>query len=161
MRIGPERKLRSAMDRIVAGLATKSDKIRALGRAGYARSDIARYLDIRYQHVRNVLVRAESQDQRPGQPGALAPTWVDVGTDGRVVIPAPFRQALGIEHGGSVQVMWEAGEIRLLGRDAAVRRAQNVVSRYVPAGASLADELIADRRAEAAREGSGGGTRRS
>lgn len=47
---------RAAMDAICRGLVTKSDKIRALDKAGYARADIARYLDIRYQHVRNVLV---------------------------------------------------------------------------------------------------------
>lgn len=42
---------------IVAGLATKADKIRALDAAGYSRADIARHLGIRYQHVRNTLVR--------------------------------------------------------------------------------------------------------
>jgi hypothetical protein len=40
---------------VIAGLNTKSDKIRALGRAGYLRTEIATLLDIRYQHVRNVL----------------------------------------------------------------------------------------------------------
>ena len=43
-------------EEIVANLSTKSAKIRALAHAGYSRSDIARLLDIRYQHVRNVLV---------------------------------------------------------------------------------------------------------
>jgi hypothetical protein len=36
--------------------------------------------------------------------------------------------------------------------DAAIRRAQALVRQYVPAERSLVDELIADRRAEAARE---------
>ena len=48
-----------SMTRLTAGLGTKSDKIRALDAAGYERADIARYLDIRYQHVRNVLVNDE------------------------------------------------------------------------------------------------------
>lgn len=43
-------------DKITLELSTKSDKIRALDKAGYARADIARYLGIRYQHVRKVLV---------------------------------------------------------------------------------------------------------
>ena len=34
----------------------------------------------------------------------------------------------------------------------AIRRAQALVRRYVPAGRSLVDELIAERRAESARE---------
>ena len=43
---------------ITNGLNTKSDKIRALAKAGYLRTEIAEILDIRYQHVRKVLVDA-------------------------------------------------------------------------------------------------------
>lgn len=50
---------------IVAGLNTKADKIRALNAAGYSRADIARLLGIRYQHVRNTLIRDD-----PTQPSA-------------------------------------------------------------------------------------------
>ena len=57
------REQRDAMKRLCAGLKTTSDKIRALGNGDFARADIARYLDIRYQHVRNVLVKAEEQDE--------------------------------------------------------------------------------------------------
>ena len=41
---------------VTKGLETKSSKIRALNAAGYSRSEIAKQLDIRYQHVRNVLI---------------------------------------------------------------------------------------------------------
>lgn len=41
---------------ITKDLATVSAKIRALDAAGYTRSQIAKFLDKRYQHVRNVLV---------------------------------------------------------------------------------------------------------
>ncbi|KKK61710.1 hypothetical protein LCGC14_3011610 [marine sediment metagenome] len=37
-------------------LPTKSAKIRAMSADGMSRGDIARALEIRYQHVRNVLV---------------------------------------------------------------------------------------------------------
>ena len=43
---------------LVKDLQTTSDKIRALAHAGYDRAQIAKYLDIRYQHVRNVLLRS-------------------------------------------------------------------------------------------------------
>jgi hypothetical protein len=43
---------------VVQGLRTKSEKIRALANAGYDRAEIAKYLDIIYQHVRNVLVQS-------------------------------------------------------------------------------------------------------
>ena len=46
---------RQRMDELTAGVRTKSDKIRRLAAAGYARAGIARYLGIRYQFVYNVL----------------------------------------------------------------------------------------------------------
>lgn len=39
---------------VVVGLTTTSSKIRSLLAEGYSRSEVAKYLDIRYQHVRNV-----------------------------------------------------------------------------------------------------------
>jgi hypothetical protein len=41
---------------VVKNLRTTSDKIRALAGAGYDRVEISKYLDIRYQRVRNVLL---------------------------------------------------------------------------------------------------------
>jgi hypothetical protein len=43
---------------VVQGLSSTSEKIRALARAGYLRTEISKLLDIRYQHVRKVLVDA-------------------------------------------------------------------------------------------------------
>jgi len=40
-----------------ASLPTKSAKIRAMASDGFTRSQIAKALDIRYQHVRNVLLQ--------------------------------------------------------------------------------------------------------
>jgi bifunctional DNA-binding transcriptional regulator/antitoxin component of YhaV-PrlF toxin-antitoxin module len=70
-----------------------------------------------------------------------------------VVIPAAYRRTLGIEAGGQVLMLLQDGELRIVGRDAAVRLAQEIVAKYVPRGALLSDELIAERRAEAQREG--------
>lgn len=47
---------RKPAEEIIAGLHTTSDKIRALAKGGYDRTEIAKRLNIRYQHVRNVLV---------------------------------------------------------------------------------------------------------
>jgi hypothetical protein len=46
---------------IVANLTTKADKIRTLDRSGMSRAEIARFLGISYQHVRNTLVPATSR----------------------------------------------------------------------------------------------------
>jgi hypothetical protein len=45
-----------ALPKEVAGIESKSGKIRALAAMGWERGDIARTLEIRYQHVRNVLL---------------------------------------------------------------------------------------------------------
>ena len=51
-----------------------------------------------------------------------------------------------------VLVRLEGNELRIYTYAEAMRRAQELVRSFVPPGVSLVDELIADRRAEAARE---------
>lgn len=82
----------------------------------------------------------------------MASRHVRIAPGGRVVIPAEFRKALGVSVGDDLVMRLEDGELRLRSRDAAIRRAQEIVRKYVPDGVSLADELIAERREEAARE---------
>jgi AbrB family looped-hinge helix DNA binding protein len=77
---------------------------------------------------------------------------VRIAPGGRVVIPAEFRKALGVEIGDDVVIELTNGELRLRSFDAALKRVQEIVRRYVPEGVSLADELIRERREEAARE---------
>lgn len=50
--------MRPSAGEVTRGLETKSAKIRALGQAGYKRTEISQLLGIRYQHVRNVLLDA-------------------------------------------------------------------------------------------------------
>lgn len=56
--IDPVDNSRIPPDRIVQGLRTKADKIRTLAKAGYFRTEIAKFLGIRYQQVRHVLERS-------------------------------------------------------------------------------------------------------
>jgi hypothetical protein len=49
---------RQSAEDIIRDLATTSAKIRALAQAGYDRIEISQLLDIRYQHVRKVLLDA-------------------------------------------------------------------------------------------------------
>ncbi len=71
---------------------------------------------------------------------------------GRVVIPIEIRQAMNLKEGDTV--LWELrdGKAQLTTRMAQLQEAQAMVRRFVPAGVSLADELIAERRAENARD---------
>lgn len=143
---------KAEMDRVAAGLPTKSAKIRALGKAGYRRQQIADYLKVRYQHVRNVLVDAEKAGASQAPPAPPRQEWIQVGPDGRLLIPAAFRPLLGVQAGGPVLLVPEDGELRLMSRDAAIRSAQRLMARFAPKGRRLSDELIAERRAEVARE---------
>ena len=67
-------------------------------------------------------------------------------------MPAEHRKALGVKVGDVVLLDLEDGEVRVRTVDQAVKRAQELVRRYVPADRSLMDELIAERRLEAERE---------
>ncbi len=63
-------------------------------------------------------------------------------------IPLEYRQALGIKPGDELVLTLEAGELRVVLPQQALRKAQALVRRYVPEGRSLVDELIAERRRE-------------
>jgi AbrB family looped-hinge helix DNA binding protein len=75
-----------------------------------------------------------------------------VAEGGRIVIPAEYRQALGLHVGDEVILRLEDGEVRLFTLRQVLKRAQELVRRYNPEGRSLADELIMERRQEAANE---------
>lgn len=62
-------------------------------------------------------------------------------------------EALGVDVGDSVVIEVKDDELRLRSRQAAIKKVQALVRKYLPDdGRSLADELIAERREEAARE---------
>jgi antitoxin PrlF len=67
---------------------------------------------------------------------------------GRIVIPAEYRQALGLRIGDEVIVRLEDGEVRIFTPEQAIKRAQELVRRYIPHERALADELITERRME-------------
>jgi AbrB family looped-hinge helix DNA binding protein len=73
-----------------------------------------------------------------------------VNENGRVVIPASFRKALGINIGDEVVLRMEDDELRITTLKRRVERAQRLVRKHLKRGTSLVDELIAERR-EAAR----------
>jgi len=149
-------------DAITEGLRTKSDKIRALAREGATTADIARYLDIRYQHARNVLVRSGLHTRRDGADNAKAGAalmttenpvgWVRTDALGRLQIPAAFLKTAGIGGGEPVRVTASAHGVEILSRRAALKRAHDIARQFVPEGVSLADELIAERQREVERE---------
>jgi hypothetical protein len=143
--------------RAVRGLNTTAAKIRALAAQGRSRADIARALNIRYQHVRNVLIRDEAKARAAGaSETAMVPGKITVAVDGSVVVPATAINALSLKQGDPLFVRIADGEIHLLTRRAVTRRVQSLVREFVPEGVSLVDELIEDRRREVEAEARNG-----
>jgi AbrB family looped-hinge helix DNA binding protein len=77
---------------------------------------------------------------------------IRVNENGRVVIPAAYRKALGIKAGDEVILRMEDDELRITTMKRRIDRARRRVRQYVKPGVSLADELIAERREAAKRE---------
>ena len=161
---------RERMDRIVSAYATTSDRIRALDAAGYPRAEIAKFLDKRYQHVRNVLIAGPPKGspfaRRSPEPGGVGeadskPYVVDgpltvsrlaLDERGRIELSEPVMRALGGRPGGVLIGELAPNRLVLLSVEESVRRVQALVRDLIPGDHSLADSLIADRRREAARE---------
>jgi AbrB family looped-hinge helix DNA binding protein len=81
-----------------------------------------------------------------------AKTRMRVNENGRVVIPASFRKALGIKAGDEVVLRIEDNELRIITLKRHLERAQRLIRKHVKEGRSLVDELIAERRESARNE---------
>jgi AbrB family looped-hinge helix DNA binding protein len=75
-----------------------------------------------------------------------------LGQKGRVVIPAPMREALGVDAGGVLELRMVDGELRISSIRSRIQRAQALASRYVKPGTLVSEELSAERREAAKHE---------
>ncbi len=163
---------------IAARQTTVAGKIRALAAEGVPRADIARFLGKRYQHVRNVLeddaqsggsgyvlgkvdLSGVQEGPRPFEPDERAAYidrrsatafWLKVRPDGSLPLPDEVVELLDAMPGERVFAKIRDGRLMLMSGDEAMREAQALVRKYIPPDVDLAASLIADRRAEAARE---------
>jgi bifunctional DNA-binding transcriptional regulator/antitoxin component of YhaV-PrlF toxin-antitoxin module len=72
---------------------------------------------------------------------------------GRVMLPAWWRRKEGVDSSTELCVaLTEEGALVVETREQGLRRARALLRKYIPEGVNLSDELIAERRAEAARE---------
>ena len=79
-------------------------------------------------------------------------TRIRVSQNGRVVIPASFRKALGINIGDEVVLRLQEDELRITTQQRRIERAQRRARQHVRPGTSLVDEFLAERRDAAKRE---------
>lgn len=76
---------------------------------------------------------------------------VQIGAQGRLVIPAALRKALNLRPGDRLVARKVGDSLVLEPKEAIAKRLQDRF-RHIPKEVSLVDELIAERRAEAAKE---------
>ena len=77
---------------------------------------------------------------------------VTVGENGRLVLPAPFRKALGLAGAGQVVLTLEGDAVRVTSVRRRLMEARHRLRRFVPARQGMVDALIEERRAEVAEE---------
>ena len=76
---------------------------------------------------------------------------VQLGAQGRLVIPAPLRKALNLNQGDSL-VARKVGDSLVLERREAIESRLWTMFQQIPSEVSLVDELVAERRATAQSE---------
>jgi bifunctional DNA-binding transcriptional regulator/antitoxin component of YhaV-PrlF toxin-antitoxin module len=138
---------KNEMDQLTAGITSKAAKVRALNAAGVSTADIGRYLDIRYQHVYNVLLRAGVIEKGVG--AAPAPFDPDAeivvaqsDRHGAITLPEPIRQRLGLVAGEPVYCRVLDDGIHLISRDAALRHVTEAARTKMPEQAALIEALL-------------------
>jgi len=81
---------------------------------------------------------------------------VVVGDRGRVVLPSDVRSELGLKPGSRLLLSTEKdGSLRLRPYRSVADQGRGMLAKLAPAGESMVDELLAERRREAAREDRG------
>jgi bifunctional DNA-binding transcriptional regulator/antitoxin component of YhaV-PrlF toxin-antitoxin module len=75
-----------------------------------------------------------------------------LGPKGRVLLPAGVRQAMGLEEGDVITGWLKDGELRMHSHLHGLRRIQTEASSIAKETVYASEELIAERRAEAAEE---------
>jgi len=153
------------LEKTLAGCKTVAAKIRALAAAGYPRAEIARLLGKRYQHVRNVLeepgppklalMAADGMAEADAKPFQYTPPhtyFLTVEANGSVVLPPEVLKALGAGPGDIV--IADLGEERftLVSGMTGIRLLRDRQAQSSPPGMLASEELIEDRRREAAIE---------
>lgn len=150
---------------LIAGQKTVAGKIRALAGAGVPRAEIARMLGKRYQHVRNVLeepgtanapMESTSGGLAEGDAGKFVhdrpKTYRLEVRNGSVTVPPEVLQALGAGPNGVIIAELDGEFFKIISIPESVRRIQERLRPYWRPGVSIVDELIADRRREAAED---------
>lgn len=75
-----------------------------------------------------------------------------INQNGRIVVPAVIRKAMGLKLGDTIVMSLEDGILRIEPQFAKIRRVQAEFQQFANPESLASDELIAERREEARRE---------
>ena len=75
-----------------------------------------------------------------------------VGEKGVISLPVEYQKVLDLKPGDEVVIRLDNGALRIFPFKKALRRSQEIVRKYIPAGTKLVDSLIRERRLEAENE---------
>jgi bifunctional DNA-binding transcriptional regulator/antitoxin component of YhaV-PrlF toxin-antitoxin module len=105
---------------------------------------------------KSIAIEREMRNNRPTHREILVNVdhfTLHVDNQGRVMLPAWWRRREGVDPSNELCVaVTEEGALVVETREQGLRRARAILRKYIPEGLDLSDELIAERRAEAARE---------
>ncbi|MDP7152605.1 MAG: hypothetical protein QGI08_05785 [Paracoccaceae bacterium] len=143
----------TSFEKELSGIKTISDKIRFLDRKGMERAEIARVLGKRYQHVRNVLERDASlskADVADSDDVSLTrlPASLSVSSTGTIEMPKWICEAIGLYAGQKAVIRLEGDCLVIKSSSNALDEARRKLKQLLPAGSSLAEELLKERREE-------------
>ncbi len=85
-------------------------------------------------------------------PDGTSRYFLVLGPKGRVLLPADMRAAMGLEQGDVITAWLKDGEVRMHSHLHGLRKIQVEASSMAKSNVYVSDELIAERRAEAAKE---------
>lgn len=108
-----------------------------------------------YSHwKKEIMAQTEAEAANDAeQPASLPFRAMTVSADGHLVLPPDVRRAMMLDTDGRVTVSVVDGELRVISPMSAVHQLQRKALSLVRAGTLVSEELIAERRAEADRNG--------
>ena len=139
---------RDEMDALTGDTDNKSEKIRRLYTGGVTAAHIARYLDISYQHVYNVLLRAKliSKGEVKETPAAAAEggetVLLSLEKGGTVRLPAALLAAHGLADGDRLVCRAGPDGLTIMSRQRALDHLREVARSRMPEEADLFEILL-------------------
>jgi hypothetical protein len=108
-----------------------------------------------YSHWKREVENATANRVPPAQqtgPGTVSHRALSIAEDGWLMIPADMRAAMLLDPDGRVTVSVDDGVLKIISPMTAIRHLQQRARALVAPGTLVSEELIADRRREAAAE---------